>query len=45
VVYKNYSGTYGQAERVPEAGHDEEGVPVKLGYDNYLNIVEEFLTR
>ncbi|MDD3878068.1 MAG: alpha/beta hydrolase [Bacteroidales bacterium] len=41
VVYKNYGGTVSYACRVPGAGHSD--IPVVLGYDHYLNIIDNFI--
>jgi pimeloyl-ACP methyl ester carboxylesterase len=43
VVFKNYSGTYGEAVRVAGGGHAD--VPFVQGYDNYMHTVLNFLRK
>lgn len=43
VVYKNYNGTYKEAHRIPGADHGE--IPVKMGFDNYLNTLSTFIRK
>ncbi len=42
VIYKNYSGIYGEAHRVPDAEHST--VPQTLGFEDYNEIIEAFVT-
>ncbi len=43
VVYKNYHGIYQEAHRIPGADHGE--IPVKMGFDNYLNTLSTFIKK
>lgn len=43
VVYKNYNGIYKEAHRIPGADHGE--IPVKMGFDNYLNTLSTFIRK
>jgi hypothetical protein len=43
VVYKNYKGTYSEAHAIPNAGHSN--VPNTYGFQNYLRLVGDFITR
>lgn len=43
VVYKNYNGTYKEAHRIPGADHGE--IPVKMGFNNYLNTLSTFIRK
>lgn len=43
VVYKNYYGIYKEAHRIPGADHGE--IPVKMGFDNYLNTLSTFIRK
>lgn len=43
IFYKNYSGVYGEAIRVPGAGHAD--LPTIYGYQNYLASVLAFLRK
>lgn len=43
VVFKNYSGSYGEAVRV--AGGEHGDVPLIQGYENYLSTVLNFLRK
>lgn len=43
VVYKNYNGSYKEAHRVDGADHGE--IPVKMGFDNYLNTLSTFIRK
>lgn len=43
VVYKNYSGTYKEAHRISGADHGE--IPVKMGFDNYINTLSTFIRK
>ncbi len=43
VVYKNYTGLYGQAERVIGAGHST--VPQTIGFLDYNMLLESFITK
>lgn len=43
VVYKNYSGVYKEAHRIPGANHST--VPNTMGFENYLEAVVGFITR
>lgn len=42
-VYNNYNGTYKEAHRIPNAGHGS--VPNTMGFENYLKIVADFITK
>jgi pimeloyl-ACP methyl ester carboxylesterase len=45
VVYNNYSGIRGKAVIVEGATHDGVlGIPMVLGFENYLNTIFEFIT-
>ncbi len=43
VVFNNYTGTYKEAHRIPNAGHST--IPNTLGFQNYLNAVGDFITK
>ena len=43
VVYKNYNGIYKEAHRIPGADHGE--IPVKMGFDNFLNTLSTFIRK
>lgn len=43
LVYKNYNGSYKEAHRVDGADHGE--IPVKMGFDNYLNTLSTFIRK
>ena len=43
VVYKNYNGSYKEAHRVDGADHGE--IPLKMGFDNYLNTLSTFIRK
>jgi pimeloyl-ACP methyl ester carboxylesterase len=43
MVYNNYGGSYKEAHRIPGAGHG--GVPSTLGFENYLHLITDFITR
>jgi len=43
VVYKNYNGSYKEAHRISGADHGE--IPVKMGFDNYLNTLSTFIKK
>jgi fermentation-respiration switch protein FrsA (DUF1100 family) len=43
LVYKNYNGSYKEAQRVSGADHGE--VPEKMGFDNYLNTLSTFIKK
>lgn len=43
VVYKNYHGIYQEAHRIAGADHGE--IPVKMGFDNYLNTLSTFIKK
>ena len=43
VVYKNYTGLYGQAESVIGAGHST--VPQTIGFLDYNMLLESFITK
>lgn len=43
IVYTNYSGTYKEAHRIPNAGHST--IPETVGFQNYLNAVGDFITQ
>lgn len=43
VVFKNYQGTYSEAHRVD--GGEHGNTPFVMGYEAYLELVEEFITR
>ena len=46
VVFDNYNGARGKSVIVSGATHDgERGVPVVLGFENYLNEILEFITE
>ncbi|GAA0874258.1 hypothetical protein GCM10009118_06660 [Wandonia haliotis] len=45
IVYKNYSGEYAEAHRIEGAEHDgENGVPKVMGFENYLEVIHEFIS-
>lgn len=43
IVYSNYNGTYKEAHRIANAGHGT--IPATMGFQNYLNIVGNFITQ
>lgn len=43
VVYKNYTGSY--AQKYPVQGADHSNVPNTIGFDQYLKVVFDFITR
>lgn len=43
VVYKNYKGSY--AQKYPVQGADHSNVPNTIGFDQYLKVVFDFITR
>ncbi len=43
LVYDNYNGTYKEAHEISGADHGE--IPVKMGFDNYLKTLREFIRR
>ncbi len=43
VVFRNYSGERAVAHRVQGAGHGN--IPLVMGFETYLNAVEEFITE
>jgi len=43
VVYKNYDGSYKEAHRVSGADHGE--IPSKMGFDNYLSTLNNFIKK
>ena len=43
IFYKNYSGTYSEAIRVPSAGHAD--LPLIYGYESYLSTVLGFIRK
>jgi alpha/beta superfamily hydrolase len=43
VVYKNYNGIYKDAYRISNADHGE--IPKKMGFDNYLNTLSNFIRK
>lgn len=43
IVYKNYSGIYKEAHRISGADHGE--IPVKMGFDNYINTLSIFIRK
>jgi alpha/beta superfamily hydrolase len=43
IIYNNYTGVNGHFERVPNAYHGTDGVPQNLGYENYINLLEDFI--
>lgn len=43
VVFANYNGVYKEAHRIEGADHGE--VPEKMGFENYLNALSEFMVR
>ena len=43
VVYKNYNGSYKEAHRISGADHGE--IPVKMGFDNYMNTISTFIKK
>jgi alpha/beta superfamily hydrolase len=43
VVYKNYNGIYKDAYRISGADHGE--IPKKMGFDNYLNTLSNFIRK
>jgi len=45
IIYENYNGVSGEFIRVSEAYHSTPGVPQKLGYVNYLDILASFITQ
>ncbi len=45
IIFNNYQGPYKEAHRVKGALHGKNGVPETLGFDNYLNILNAFISR
>ena len=43
VVFKNYHGTYKEAHRISGADHGE--MPVKMGFNTYLNTLSTFIKK
>ncbi len=43
VLYKNYSGTKGEAYRIAGAEHGD--LPMVFGYNNYINAINDFITK
>jgi pimeloyl-ACP methyl ester carboxylesterase len=43
VVYNNYKGNYKEAHRIKDAGHST--IPTTMGFDNYLNVIGNFILR
>lgn len=43
VVFKNYSGSYSEAHRIDGANHSD--VPLKMGFQNYSEVVLKFIRR
>lgn len=43
IIFQNYNGINGHFERVPNAYHGHDGVPQNLGYDNYIEQLEDFI--
>jgi pimeloyl-ACP methyl ester carboxylesterase len=43
VVYANYTGTYKEAHRIPNAGHST--IPTTMGFQTYSNAVGDFITQ
>jgi alpha/beta superfamily hydrolase len=43
IVYKNYKGSYSEAHRIESADHGE--VPEKMGFLNYIETIEAFITK
>jgi len=41
VVFNNYSGSYGEAHRIP--GADHRTIQTTMGFQNYMNAVEDFI--
>ncbi|MEO8085308.1 MAG: alpha/beta hydrolase [Bacteroidota bacterium] len=42
VVFDNYSGSYGEAHRIPGANH--RTIQTTMGFQAYMNAVEDFIT-
>ena len=45
LIYENHNGSYKEAHRIDGANHDNDGVPQTMGLENYLNVIETFVTR
>ncbi|MEA3496341.1 MAG: alpha/beta hydrolase [Bacteroidota bacterium] len=45
LIYNNYKGIYKEAHPVEGAKHGKDGVPQTLGFDEYLDIVNDFIER
>ncbi len=43
VIFKNYQGTYKEAQRIALAGHSD--IQKVLGFQNYLKLVADFIAR
>lgn len=43
IIYNNYKGINGYFKRVPNAYHGTDGVPQNLGYQNYIDLLEQFI--
>ncbi len=43
LVYKNYNGTYKEAQRISGADHGE--IPAKMGFSNYINTLSTFIKK
>lgn len=43
IIYNNYTGAKSHFERVPNAYHGTNGVPQNLGYQNYINLLDDFI--
>jgi fermentation-respiration switch protein FrsA (DUF1100 family) len=42
-IISNYSGVDSTYIRVEGANHGQDGIPQTMGYQNYLNAVQEFI--
>jgi len=43
IIYENYSGPYKEAQRIEGSGHSE--IPIVLGFDNYISILNDFIIK
>lgn len=45
IIYRNYVGEWSIAYRVEGANHGHDGVPQTMGYEEYLEAVEDFIIK
>ncbi|MGV6860277.1 MAG: alpha/beta hydrolase [Putridiphycobacter sp.] len=43
LIYQNHSGSYKEAHRIEGSNHSE--IPEKMGFENYLKVLHEFITK